>query len=94
MVSTFRRDLDPLDREILELALEGAWDTLKEKRAVVDLESDEALEAALRRELMEIAEFNGVSDPDTLRDMLVAELSGKASPVRDSMNPRRELVEV
>ena len=37
-----------------------------------DFESDEALEAVLRRELIEIARFNGVSDPETLRDILFA----------------------
>ena len=33
---------------------------------------DEELEAALRRELVEIARFNGVSEPETLRDILLA----------------------
>jgi len=37
-------------------------------------DSDEELEAALRRELIEIARFNGVSDPETLRDILLASL--------------------
>ena len=35
----------------------------KETIFVVDFDSDEALEAILRRELIEIACFNGVSDP-------------------------------
>jgi hypothetical protein len=33
------------------------------------ISADEELEAALRRELIEIARFNGVSDPETLRDI-------------------------
>ena len=38
---------------------------------MVGLDSDEALEASLRRELVEIARCNGVTDPDTLRDILL-----------------------
>jgi hypothetical protein len=40
----------------------------------VDFESDEALEAILRRELIEIACLNGVSDPETIRDILLTRL--------------------
>jgi hypothetical protein len=36
-----------------------------------DAESDEELEAALRRELIEIARFNGLSDPETFKDIFV-----------------------
>lgn len=74
MDSTFRDVLDPLDLEILERALAGALSVLKENEAQVDLDSDEKLEATLRRELIEIACFNGVSDPETLRDVLLARL--------------------
>jgi hypothetical protein len=77
MDSTFRDVLDPLDLEILERAFDGALATLKENEARVDLDSDEALEATLRRELIEIARFNGVNDPETLRDILLAALSDK-----------------
>jgi len=49
--------------------------TLKEDEARADRDSDEALEANLRRELIEIARFNGVNDPETLRDILLAALS-------------------
>jgi hypothetical protein len=75
MLFKLRRDLDPLDLEILERALEGAVVALKENDALNDLDSDEALEARLRRELAEIARSNGVSDADTLRDVLLAALS-------------------
>jgi hypothetical protein len=39
-----------------------------------DFASDEGLKAILRRELIEIACFHGVSDPETLRDVLLARL--------------------
>jgi hypothetical protein len=75
MLFKFRRDLDPLDLEILERAFEGAWVAVKENSALVDHDSDEALEATLRRELTEIARFYGVSDPETMRDVLLAVMS-------------------
>jgi len=89
MFSTLRRDLDPLDLEILERAFEGALIALKKNIAVGDLDSDEALEAALRRELIEIALFNGVSDPETLRDVLLAAMSKwitEGSPVNSGLH--------
>jgi hypothetical protein len=46
--------------------------TFKESDAPID--SDEGLEALLRRELIEVASYNGVSDPETLRDILLARL--------------------
>ena len=60
--------MDPLDSEILERAFETTWDTIKGTDQHFDAESDEELEAALRREL--IARFNGISDPETLKDIL------------------------
>jgi len=71
MHSGFKRDLDPLDLELLE----RAWVAVKENSALVDLDSDEELEATLRRELVEIACSNGVTDAETLRDVLLAALS-------------------
>jgi hypothetical protein len=65
MLSKFRRDLDPLDLELLERACVA----VKENDSRNDLDSDEALEATLRRELIEIACSNGVSDAETLRDI-------------------------
>ena len=62
--------MDPLDAEILQRAFE-AWTAIKESGRSVDFESDEELEAALRRELIEMARFNGVSDPEILRDILL-----------------------
>jgi hypothetical protein len=77
MLSKLRRDLDPLELEILERAFEGAVVALKENDALNDLDSDEALEASLRSELAEIARSSGVSDADTLRDVLLAALSDR-----------------
>jgi hypothetical protein len=66
-----RNELDPLDNEILERAFDAALEAIKESGQHFDAETDEGLEAALRRELIEIARFNGVSDPETLRDILL-----------------------
>jgi hypothetical protein len=61
---------DPLDREILERALHAVYAALED-----EFDSDERLEAALRRELIEIASSNGISDPETLRNLVLASLS-------------------
>ena len=74
MFRSLRHKLDPLDREILEKAFDAAWTAVKEGDPLVDFDSDDGLEAILRRELIEIACFNGVSDPETLRDILLARL--------------------
>jgi hypothetical protein len=60
---------DPLDREIFERALEAAQEALKATAPHDTLDSDEALELALRRELMEIALTAGLSDAETLCDI-------------------------
>jgi len=52
-------------------AFDATWAGVKGNDPPVDSDSDEALEAILRRELIEIACFNGVSDPETLRDILL-----------------------
>ncbi len=71
---SLRHEWDPLDLEILEKAFDATWDAVEGNDLVVDFDSDEALEAILRRELIEIACFNGVSDPETLRDILLTRL--------------------
>jgi hypothetical protein len=80
--------LDPLDRELIERALDSAWAAIKGSEAIPDYESDEELEAALRRELIGIARENGLEDAETLRDLVLAVLSrervevgGPSSPV-------------
>jgi hypothetical protein len=75
MIFQFRHDLDPLDSEILERALEEALALVKKNDALLDFDRHEALEASLRRELIEIATFHGVRDPGTLPDMILARLS-------------------
>jgi hypothetical protein len=75
-----RKDLDPLDNEILERAFEASWEAIKRTDQHFDAESDEELETALRRELIEIARLNGVSDLETLKDILLASMpSSRAS---------------
>jgi hypothetical protein len=71
---SLRHKLDPLDREILERAFQATLPAVQRNDSPVDFDSDEGLEAILRRELIEIACFNGVSDPETLRDILLARL--------------------
>ena len=66
------RQLDPLDRELVERALESAWLAFRRDIPSDELDGDEALEASLRQELIEIALINGASDAETLRDILVA----------------------
>jgi hypothetical protein len=70
MFSKWRVDLDPLDLEILERALEGAL--AKRKQNVDDLESDTDLEAALCGELVEIARSSGLTEAEALRDAALA----------------------
>jgi hypothetical protein len=45
---------------------------IKGSHQLFDADSDEELEAEVRRELVEIARVNGVSDPETLKDILLA----------------------
>ena len=71
---SLRHQFDPLDVEILEKAFDAAWSAVKENDPPIDFDSDEGLEAILRRELIEIARFNDVSDPETLRDILLERL--------------------
>ena len=77
MQSKLRRYFDPLDVELMERAFESARAAVKGNHAPSGkLDTDEQLEANLRRELIEIALNNGVSDPETLRDILLSTLSG------------------
>ena len=82
MFRSLRHQFDPLDREILERVFDATWSAVKGHDLSVDFDSDEGLEAILRRELIEIASFNGVSDPESLRDILLTRLP----PVRPT-NP-------
>jgi hypothetical protein len=73
---SLRHEFDPLDLEILERALDAAWAAVKDNSndPPADFDSDEGLETILKRELIETARFNGVSDPETLRDLLLSRL--------------------
>ena len=71
MDGTLTRDLDPLDLEVLERALASTPDVIKSGLEAAELESDEELELALRRELAEMIRASGESDPDALLDMLM-----------------------
>ena len=57
---------DPLDREIFERALEAARAAVQADFPRDALDSDKALEHALRRELIDIALTAGISDAETL----------------------------
>ena len=72
MFRSLRHQFDSLDREILERAFDATWSAVKD--SPVDFDSDEGLETILRRKLIEIARFNGVSDPEALRDILLSRL--------------------
>jgi hypothetical protein len=71
---SLRHRFDPLDREILERAFESTWSAVKDSDSSLDFDSDEGLELILRRELIEIACFSGVTDPESLRDILLSRL--------------------
>ena len=74
MFRSLRKQFDPLDREILERAFDATCAAVKENDLPLDFDNDEGLEAILRRDLIEIARFGGASDPETLRDILLARL--------------------
>ena len=82
-----RHELDPLDVEILHRAFEATWATIKASGQSFDFESDEALEAALRRELIEIARFNGKRPRNSAGHPLGDNAAGQARVV--SSMPRR-----
>jgi hypothetical protein len=75
--------LDPLDMEILERAFDATWEAIKGSHQPFDADSDEELEAEVRREMVEIARVNGVSDPETLKDILLASMPASDVPRSD-----------
>jgi hypothetical protein len=81
MVYTLQGDLDPLDLEIVERALQGVREGILAGSAPIDLESDEELERALRRELAETVRASGVTDAETLLDILF-ERGSASQPVQ------------
>src|SRR6476661_4775246 len=82
MISKFKRILDPLDREVLERALDEAWAAVHAKaNALIESGSDEELEAVLRRELMEIASFNGL-DGEQIVQTILSDNDRSLSPIK------------
>jgi len=73
----FKFDLDPLDRELMERALDSICAAMKGSEMISDYESDEELEAALRCELIGIVRENAVGDAETMRDVVLATISRK-----------------
>jgi hypothetical protein len=59
---------------------DATWAAVKGTDRPAEFDSDEGLEAILRRELIEIAYCNGVSDPETLRDMVLSRLPPGSEP--------------
>jgi hypothetical protein len=68
---TLARNLDPLDLEVVERAVQGLSETIEGDCSSAELDSDEGLEIALRRELAEMIRAHGVSDVDVLLDMVI-----------------------
>ena len=93
MLSRVKRDLDPLDLEIVERAFEAASAAI-DTEAVLDPDSDEELEAALRRELLEMIASTGVSDPVALLDSLLADLSDRYGSRPQSLGPDLQKVDL
>jgi hypothetical protein len=71
MDCTLARSLDPLDLEGVERAVQGLSEKIEGDCSSAELDSDEGLEIALRRELAEMVRAHGVRDPDVLLDMVI-----------------------
>ena len=70
MFRSLRHQFDPLDREILERAFD----------ATLALVANDRITTVLRKELIEVAESNGLSDAETLRDLVLARLQFRSDP--------------
>lgn len=93
MVHTLRRDLDPLDWEVVERAVQGVLDAINIGSGPLDNESDEELELALRRELAEMVRASGVSDADALLNILIEGMSEKVGRARLQSHPSSSALE-
>jgi hypothetical protein len=71
MVCTLQCELDPLDLEMVERAIEGTSEVMKTCCSKVGLETDEGLEIALRRELAEMVRSSDVGDAEVLLECLI-----------------------
>lgn len=81
MACTLARDLDPLDMEIVERAVQAVSDVIGAGAASAGLETDGTREAALRRELAEMVRASGVSDAEALLDILIEGMREKIGMV-------------
>ncbi len=88
MTCTLRRELDPLDWEVVERAVQSVTDAIVTGPQPVGLESDEELERELRRELAEMVRASGVSDADALLDILIDGMSEKVGTAGLQRHPR------
>jgi hypothetical protein len=86
--------LDRLDREFSERGFDAARAEVKDNNGSAELDSDEGLEAALRRELIEIACLNFESDPEILRDPVLARIAPLKRPIPSAVRTlgRRQLL--
>ncbi len=77
LFESLKHEFDPLDRETLERAFDAAWLAIKENDgSIIAFDSEESLEAGLRRELIQIARLNRpLSDAEALRDTLLDRVS-------------------
>jgi hypothetical protein len=74
--NSLRQEFDPLDREILERAFDVAWATVKEsERLVAGFDNEDKLAAALRSNLIAIAQTKRFSDTEALLDILLDRLT-------------------
>ena len=73
MFRSLRHQFDPLDREILERAFD----------ATLALVANDRITTVLRKELIEVAESNELSDAETLRDLVLARLQFRSDPGSD-----------
>ena len=73
MFRSLRHQFDPLHREILERAFD----------ATLALVANDRITTVLRKELIEVAESNGLSDAETLRELVLARLQFRPDPCSD-----------
>ncbi len=66
-----KSSFDPLDLEIMERALEFAWNMFKDRWPFRDPSGDDEVRTALSEKLIAIASVQGLSDPETLVGHLV-----------------------
>ena len=88
MFSKWRVDLDPLDLEILERALEGALTTMKEKDYLMTSKAMRNLNQLPMRRAYRNCPLSGLTDAEALRDAafaLAKEVTEKDRTLRVSL---------